>query len=78
MSLVYFFLYQKPFQLFLNTLPQYQALQTRVGHNATRYHNLNALQHVLPYIFSRFSKVWGCLQRVTNIYYIYCIWFFFI
>ena len=26
-----------------------------IGHNATRYHNFNALPHTLPYIFSQFN-----------------------
>ena len=30
-----------------------QTLQTWIGHNATRYHNFNALPHALPYIFSQ-------------------------
>ena len=34
-------------------------LTNMVGHNATRYHNLNvlphALQHALPYIFSQIN-----------------------
>ena len=32
----------------------YQALQTWVGHDATRYHNFNALPHALSYIFHDF------------------------
>ena len=32
----------------------------------TRYHNLNALPHVLPYIFSEIFLVLGYLQRVTT------------
>ena len=35
----------------------YQTLQTWIGHDATRYHNFNASQLVLPYIFSRFNMV---------------------
>ena len=38
----------------------YQTLQTWIGHNATRYHNFNALPHALPhalpYILSQFNK----------------------
>ena len=41
---------------------------TWVGHNATRYHNLNLLPHVVPYIFTQFNMVWGYLQRVTTRY----------
>ena len=46
----------------------YQTLQTSIGHDATRHHNFNALLHALPYIFSKFSMVWGYLQRVTTRY----------
>ena len=35
----------------------YQTLQTRIGHNATRYHNFNALPHALPYMFAQFTHV---------------------
>ena len=38
---------------------------TWIGHNPKRYHNFNVLLHTLPYIFSKFSMVWGYLQRVT-------------
>ena len=42
-----------------NVTTHYQMLQTRIGHNATRYHNFNALPHTLPhalpYIFSQFN-----------------------
>ena len=41
---------------------------TWIGHNAKLYHNFNVLLHVLPYIFSKFSMVWGYLQRVTTRY----------
>ena len=41
---------------------------TWIGHNAKRYHNFNVLLHTLPYIFSKFSMVWGYLQRVTTRY----------
>ena len=41
---------------------------TWIGHNAKRYHNFNVLLHTLPYIFSKFSIVWGYLQRVTTRY----------
>ena len=33
----------------------YQTLPTWIGHNATRYHNFNALRRALPYIFSQFN-----------------------
>ena len=33
--------------------------QTEIGHNGTNYHNLNALQNVLLYIFFQFSIEWG-------------------
>ena len=39
----------------------YQTLQTRIGYNATRYHNFNALPHALPhalpYMFAQFTHV---------------------
>ena len=41
---------------------------TWIGHNAKRYHNFNVLLHALPYNFSKFSMVWGYLQRVTTRY----------
>ena len=33
----------------------YKTLQTWIGHDETGYHNLNALPHALPYIFSQFN-----------------------
>ena len=39
--------------MFEKVTSYYQTLQTWIGHNATRYHNLNAL----PYIFSQFNMV---------------------
>ena len=33
----------------------FQALQTWIGHDSTRYHNVNALPHALPYILSQFN-----------------------
>ena len=49
-----------------------QTLETWIGLNVTRYHNLNALlqalQHVLPYIFSEIFLVLGYLQRVATRY----------
>ena len=41
---------------------------TWVGHNATCYHNFNVLPHAIPYIFTKFSMVWGYFQRVTSRY----------
>ena len=41
---------------------------TWIGHNAKRYHNFNLLLHALPYIFSKFSMVWGYWQCVTTRY----------
>ena len=50
----------------------FQTLKTWIGHNATCYHNLNALSHplphMLPYIFSEIFLVLGYLQRVTTCY----------
>ena len=39
--------------IFEKVTSYYQTLQTWIGHNARRYHNLNAL----PYIFSQFNMV---------------------
>ena len=41
--------------MFERVTPHYQTLQTWIGHDATHYHNLNALLHALPYIFSQFN-----------------------
>ena len=45
--------------MFENVTTHYQTLQTWIGHDATHYHNLNALPHALPhalpYIFSQFN-----------------------
>ena len=45
--------------MFEHVTSHYQTLQTWIGHDATRYHNFNALPHVLPhalpYIFSQFN-----------------------
>ena len=50
----------------------YQTLQTWIDVNATRYHNLNALPHVLPhkspYIFSEICLILGYLRRVIMRY----------
>ena len=58
--------------MFEHDTTHYQTLQTSISHDATRYHNFNALPHalphVLPYIFSKFRMVWGYLQRVTTRY----------
>ena len=40
----------------------FQTLQTSIDHNATRYHNLNAMPHALPYIFSEIWLVLGNLR----------------
>ena len=42
----------------------YYTLQTWIGHNVTRY-NVNALPHLLQYIFSEICLVLDYLQRVT-------------
>ena len=44
--------------MFERVSTHYQTLQTWIGHNATRYHNLNALLHALLYIISQFSVFW--------------------
>ena len=45
--------------MFEHVTTHYQTLQTWTDHDATRYHNFNALPHALPhalpYIFSQFS-----------------------
>ena len=45
--------------LFEHVTTHHQTLQTWIDHNATCYHNFNALPHalqyVLPYIFSQFN-----------------------
>ena len=38
--------------MFERLTTHYQALQTWIGHNATRYHNFNALPHALPQAFT--------------------------
>ena len=43
----------------------FQTLQTSIDHNAKRYHNLNAMPHALPYIFSEIWLVLGNLQQFT-------------
>ena len=45
--------------MFERITTHYQTLKTWIGHNATHYHNLNALPHTLPNISSQFSMVWG-------------------
>ena len=46
--------------MFESVTTHYQTLQTWIGHNATRYHDLNALRHALPHtlpcIFSQFNR----------------------
>ena len=39
--------------MFERVITHYQTLETWIGHNATRYHNLNALPHALSCIFSQ-------------------------
>ena len=55
----------------LKDMETFQTLQTWIGHNATRYHNLNALPHALPYISLRFAWFWriicNALPRLTII-----------
>ena len=46
----------------------YQTLKTWIGLNVTRYHNLSALPHALPYIFSDICLVLGYWLRVTTRY----------
>ena len=41
--------------MFKRVTTHFQTLQTWIDHNPTRYHNLNALPHALPYIFSQFN-----------------------
>ena len=59
--------------IFEKHVTHYQTLETWIGHNATCYHILKALPHVLPphalpYIFSEIFLVLGNLQRVTTRY----------
>ena len=53
-------------------MTNFQTLQTWLGHNATRYHDLNALPHALlyalPYILSEICLILGYLQCVTTRY----------
>ena len=41
--------------LFERVTTYYQTLWTWIGHNATRYHDFNALPYALPYILSQFN-----------------------
>ena len=41
---------------------------TWLGYNAMRYDTFNVFPHALPYIFSKFSMVWGYFQRVITSY----------
>ena len=45
-------------------MTNFQTPQTWLGHNAMRYHDLNAL----PYIFSEICLILGYLQRVIMRY----------
>ena len=53
-------------------MTNFQTPQTWLGHNATRYRDLNTLPHALPYalayIFSENCLILGYLQRVTTCY----------
>ena len=49
-------------------MTNFQTPQTWLGHNATRYHDLNALPYALPYIFSEICLILGYLQRITTRY----------
>ena len=40
--------------MFEHVTTHYQTLKIWIGNKATRYHNLIALRHALPYIFSQF------------------------
>ena len=55
--------------MFERVTTHYQTLKTWIGHNATCYHNINALPQTLPHWLSHillyFFLVWGYLQRVT-------------
>ena len=58
--LIYIFPLEKAIPImFEHVTTHYQTLQTRIGHNANRHHNFNALPHALPhalpYIFSQFN-----------------------
>ena len=50
-------------------MTNFQTPQTWLGHNATCYHDLNALPHALPYalpyILSKICLILGYLQRIT-------------
>ena len=54
--------------MFKHIITHYKTLQTWIDHNATSYHNFNVLLHVIAYLFTQFSMVWGYLQRVTMRY----------
>ena len=53
-------------------MTNFQTPQTWLGHNVTRYYDLNALPHALPYalpyICSEICLILGYLQRVTTRY----------
>ena len=56
--LIYFSVLKKAIPImFEHVITHYQTLQTRIGHDATRYHKFNALPHALPYIFSQFTWI---------------------
>ena len=60
------------FSPFEHVTTHHQTLQTWIGLNVTRYHNLNALPHTLPhalpYIVTEISLVLGYSQHVTTRY----------
>ena len=49
-------------------MTNFQTPQTWLGHNVTRYHDLNALSYALPYIFSEICLILGYLQCATTRY----------
>ena len=53
-------------------MTNFRTPQTWLGHNAARYHDLNALPHALPYalpyIFFEICLILGYLQRATTRY----------
>ena len=53
--LIYFPLTKAIAIMFERVITHYQTLRTWINHNAMRYHNLNVLPHVLPYISSQFN-----------------------
>ena len=58
----------------LSDMATFQTLLTWIGHNETRYHNLNAFLHALLYIFSGICLVLG--WTTVNVFKIIVIYFF--